>query len=143
MNISSTSASEINSHRPPLAFVDNDLLDEKTNKYIPLLIRAIMANFEVRRILVNQWRSANIMFLDLLTRLWISEEDLTPYRGTDLSGYNGSKAKPLELSVTYGEEPLTWTVKTPFLVFPWNVKLVQKVLVGRIIVIRVCIWGLR
>lgn len=53
------------------------------------------------------------LFDDLLTVLGICKEDLTPYRGTDLSSFNGSKTRPLgytELML------LTRTIKTPFLV---------------------------
>lgn len=117
MNVSSSSIAEIASHRPTLAFEDNDFPDGKANKYIPLLMKDVMANFEVRRILVDQGSLANITFIDLLKTLGISEEDLS----TDLSGFNGSKNKTLdylELMVTYGEEPLALTVKTPFLVLP-------------------------
>lgn len=61
------------------------------------------------------------MFLNLLAKLGISEEDLTLYRGTDLSEFNGARTTPLgniELSVIYGERPLAWTVETAFLVLP-------------------------
>lgn len=43
---------EVNSRRHPLVFGDNDLLDGNTNKYIPLLIRVVMADFEVKGVLV-------------------------------------------------------------------------------------------
>lgn len=39
-----------------------------------------MVNIELRKILVDQGNLANIMVLGLLTKLGISEEDLTPYR---------------------------------------------------------------
>lgn len=66
---------------------------------------------------------ADILFVDLLETLNILEEDLSPYKGTNLSGFNGSKTKPLgyiELMVTYREEPpgISRTVKTTFLVLP-------------------------
>lgn len=111
---------EVNSNRPPLAFGDEYLLDGKPNKYIPFFVRALMTNFEVRRILVDQGSSIDIIFLVFLTKLGILE-DLTPYRGTYLSGFNGSNNRPLgyiKLLVTFGDDPLTRTVKTPFLVLP-------------------------
>lgn len=91
---------------PPSSFGvwGGDLLDSKPNKYIPVLIGAVMANFEVKRILVDQGSSTDIMFLDFLTMLEIWEEDLTPYRGAHLLRFNDSKTKPvgyLELMVTY------------------------------------------
>lgn len=77
MNVSSSSIAEIASHRPALAFEDHDLLDGKPNKYIPFLIRDVMAYFNVRTILVDQGSSANITFFDLLKTLGISEEDIS------------------------------------------------------------------
>lgn len=71
-----------------LVFTNADWLDRLPNKYIPLLITTVMANFEVCRILVNQGSSADILFADLLENLNITREDLSPYRGTDLSGLN-------------------------------------------------------
>lgn len=62
------------------------------------------------------------MFLSLLTELGLSEEDLTPYQGSNLSGFNGLKTKHLdyiELMVTYDNKPLTRTVKTHFPIFPF------------------------
>lgn len=61
------------------------------------------------------------MFINLLKTLEISEEELTPYKGKIPSEFNNSRTKPLgfiELMVTYSGEPLTRTVKTPFLVLP-------------------------
>lgn len=116
-NIASTSMIKVCSSRPPLTFEDNDLLDGKPNKYIPLIVWAVMENFKVRRILINQGSSADIMFGELFTKLGISIEDLTSYRGLYLSGFNRSKTMPLgyiEVMVTYDNKPLTRAVKTPF-----------------------------
>lgn len=91
-----------------------------------------MANFEVRRIPVDQGNLADIVFVDLLTKFGISEEDLTPYQGTHLSGFNGSKTMPfgyIELMVTIREELLTKTVKTPFLTLPC--KSIYNCIIGR------------
>lgn len=88
MNVASTLKPMEGSSRPPLTFGDQDLLDWKPNKYVPLLISAVMANVEVRRILVDQGSSANI-FEDLLKILHISTNEITPYHGTPLTGLNG------------------------------------------------------
>lgn len=47
-----------------------------------------MANFEVRKILVDQGSSTDIIFVDLMAKLGISKEELTPYRGSDLYSFN-------------------------------------------------------
>lgn len=80
-----------------------------------------MANWEVRRIHVDQGSSTDIMFVDLLKKFRIAEEDLTTYKGIDLSGFNGSRTRPLgfiKMMVTYGDESLSRVVKTKFLFLP-------------------------
>lgn len=109
------------SDRPLLTFSDQDLLDDSPNKYIPLIISAMKVNVHVLRMLVDQGISADIMFEDLLPKVKIFETDLTPYKGTDLSGFNGEKTTPhgyLELKVMYRDEKLSRTAKTQFLVLP-------------------------
>jgi hypothetical protein len=46
----------------PLGFYMEELLCGTPNAHIPLLIRADMANYDVRRILVDTGSSADIMF---------------------------------------------------------------------------------
>lgn len=97
---------------------------------------AVMANFEIKRILVDQGSSEDILFLDLLKTLNILEEDLSPYERMDLSGFNFSKTKPLgylDLMVTYGAEPQgkSRTLKIRFLVLPY--KLVYNCIIGLIV----------
>lgn len=110
------------------------MLERKPNKYVPLLITTVMAN--VRRILVDLGSFADVIFFDLLDVLNISSDDLTPYRGTDHLGFNGSSMTPLvhlELMVTFGEDNtdklLYRTKKIPFLILPCN--LVYHCIIGR------------
>lgn len=102
LNVAPTSARKEGQIRPPLAFGDQDLLDGKPNKYIPLLITAVTAKVEMRRISVDQESSAAIIFVDLLKVLNISTDDLTSYHGMDLTRFNGSTARPLVM-VTSGD----------------------------------------
>lgn len=63
------------------------------------------------------------MFINLLKKLRIAEEDLTTYRGMNLSRFNGSRTRPLgyiELMVTCRDESLSRMVKTRFLVLPYK-----------------------
>lgn len=109
----SSSTTYITSGRTLLIFEDRDLVDGKLNRYIPLVIQADMGNFEVRRILVDQGSSVDIMFADLLIVLGITKDDLIAYRGADLSGFQRSKTMSLgyiELMITYSKEPLTRTI---------------------------------
>ncbi|GAU10283.1 hypothetical protein TSUD_418870, partial [Trifolium subterraneum] len=89
------------------------------NFQIPLLVRAKMANFDVRRILVDQGSSCDIMYSRLFKVLQLTEENLVPYVGSDLQGFNGSTTKPwgyVNLIVTFGENKAMKSVKVKFLV---------------------------
>ncbi|GAU46380.1 hypothetical protein TSUD_280790 [Trifolium subterraneum] len=75
------------------------------NSQIPLLVKADMANFDVRRILVDSGSSCDIMYAQLFRTLQLDESHLTPYLGLDLQGFNGATTKPwgyVDLIVTFG-----------------------------------------
>lgn len=78
LNVASTSTATVASTRPRLDFGDQDLLDGKPNEYIPLLIIAVMENWEVQRILVNQESSTGIINVH-----WFVEETEDHKRGLD------------------------------------------------------------
>ncbi|MCI40048.1 hypothetical protein A2U01_0061280, partial [Trifolium medium] len=78
----------------PLAFYREELPGGSANAQIPLLVRADMANFEVRRILMDPGSSVDIMYAHLFETLQLDEHHLTPYVGSDLQGFNGATTKP-------------------------------------------------
>ncbi|GAU25009.1 hypothetical protein TSUD_154830 [Trifolium subterraneum] len=103
----------------PLAFYREEVPGGSPNFQIPLLVRAKMANFDVRRILVDQGSSYDIMYSGLFKVLHLTEENLAPYAGSDLQGFNGSTTKPwgyVDLIVTFGENKAMKSVKVKFLV---------------------------
>jgi len=51
--------------RPPLAFYDSELPGGASNSAIPLLVRASMANTDVRRVLIDTGASCDIMYTGL------------------------------------------------------------------------------
>lgn len=53
-----------------------------------------MANFDVRRILVDQISSLDIMYTQLYSTLQLDETHLTPYVCSCLQGFKGAVAKP-------------------------------------------------
>lgn len=80
-----------------------------------------MDGVDVRRILVDQGSSVDILFKELLPKLKIAETDLSKHDGTDLVGFNGSRTTPMgyvRLQVTYGEGKSSKKVDTNFLVLP-------------------------
>ncbi|MCI70386.1 hypothetical protein A2U01_0091649, partial [Trifolium medium] len=52
-----------------------------------------MANFEVRRVLVDPGSSVDIMYARTFETLQLNERNLTPYVGSDLQGFNGTTTK--------------------------------------------------
>jgi len=90
--------------RPLLAFYDHELPGGSPNAAAPLLVQARMANFDVRRFLINTEASYDIMYTELFKSLQLTESNLAPY-GTELYGFNVSSTKPwgyVELLVTFG-----------------------------------------
>ncbi|GAU46761.1 hypothetical protein TSUD_92560 [Trifolium subterraneum] len=103
----------------PLVFYREEVPGGSPKFQIPLLVRAKMANFDVRRILVDQGSSCDIMYSGLFKVLQLTEENLVPYVGSDLQGFNGSTTKPwgyVDLIVTFGENKAMKFVKVKFLV---------------------------
>ncbi|GAU34549.1 hypothetical protein TSUD_219330 [Trifolium subterraneum] len=110
---------EVKESSVPLAFYREEVPEGSPNFQIPLLVRAKMANFDVRRILVDQGSSCDIMYSGLFKVLQLTEENLVPYVGSDLQGFNGSTTKPwgyVDLIVTFGENKAMKSVKVKFLV---------------------------
>src|SRR4051812_20048429 len=66
-----------------LSFYKEELPGGAPNATIPLLIRDRMANFDVRRILVDQGNLVDIMYSQLFKTLQLNNNYLTPYVGSD------------------------------------------------------------
>jgi hypothetical protein len=78
-----------------------------------------MANYDVRRILIDTGSSADSIFSQCFTALQLDETCLAPYVGSDLQGFNGATTKPwgyVDLVVTFGEGEAARSVKIQFLV---------------------------
>jgi len=105
--------------RPPLAFYDSELPGGALNSAIPLLVRASMANTDVRRVLIDTKASCDIMYTALFKTLQLTEKNLSPYVGNVLYVFNGSSTQPwgyMELLITFGEKEAKKTIRIPFLV---------------------------
>ncbi|MCI44855.1 hypothetical protein A2U01_0066094, partial [Trifolium medium] len=102
-----------------MAFYKEELPGGSANAQIPLLVRADMANFEVRRVLADPSSSVDIMYAHLFETLQLDEHHLTPYVGSDLKGFNGATTKPwgyVELIVTFGINETAKSITVQFLV---------------------------
>jgi len=105
--------------RPPLAFYDSELPGGAANSAIPLLVRASMANTDVRRVLIDTRASCDIMYTSLFKTVQLTEKNLSPYVGSELYGFNSSYKQPwsyIQLLVTFGEGEAKKTITVPFLV---------------------------
>jgi len=80
--------------RPPLAFYESKLPGGASNSTIPLLVRASMANTDIRRVLIDTGASCDITYIGLFKTIQLTEKNLSPYIGNELYGFNGSSTLP-------------------------------------------------
>ena len=80
--------------RPLMAFYDFELPSGAANSAIPMLVRASMANTDVRRVLVVTGASCDIMYTSLFKTLQLTEKNLSPYVGGELYSFNGLCTQP-------------------------------------------------
>ena len=84
----------------------------------PLVVRAIVANTTVHRVLIDNGSSADIIFASAFDKMGIGREKLDPVN-THLRGFSGEKVLPLgsiQLVLTLGEPPCQATTKAGFLI---------------------------
>ena len=84
----------------------------------PLVVRAVVANKTVHRVLVDNGSSADIIFTSAFDKMGIGREKLDPVN-THLRGFSGEKVLPLgsvQLVLTLGEPPCQATTTTRFLI---------------------------
>ena len=84
----------------------------------PLVIRAVVANKTIHRVLVNNGSSADIIFASAFDRMGIGREKLEPV-STHLRGFSGEKVLPLgsiQLVLTLGDPPCQATMAEKFLI---------------------------
>ena len=82
------------------------------------MIRAIVANTTVHRVLVDNGSSADIIFALAFDKMGIGREKLEPVN-THLRGFSGEKVLPLgsiQLVLTLGEPPYQATTTARFLI---------------------------
>ena len=101
-----------------ITFSDSDLEGCQHPHDDPLVIRAIVANTTVHRVLIDNGSSADIIFASAFDKMGIGKEKLEPVN-THLRGFLGEKVLPLgsiQLVLTLGEPPCQATTTARFLI---------------------------
>ena len=101
-----------------ITFSDSDLEGCQHPHDNPLVIRAIVANKTIHRVLVDNRSSAKIIFTSAFDRMGIGREKLEPV-STHLRGFSGEKVLPLrsiQLVLTLGDPPCQATTAVKFLI---------------------------
>ena len=84
----------------------------------PLVIRAVVANKTIHRVLVDNGSSTDIIFASAFDKMGIRREKLEPV-STHLQGFSGEKVLPLgliQLVLTLGDPPCQKTTTVKFLI---------------------------
>ena len=101
-----------------ITFSDSDLEGFQHPHDDPLVIRAVVANKTVHRVLVDNSSSVDIIFTSTFDKMGIGRERLEPV-STHLRGFSREKVLPLssiQLVLTLGDPPCQATTTTRFLV---------------------------
>ena len=101
-----------------ITFSDSDMEGCQHPHDDPLVIRAIVANTTVQRVLVDNGSPADIIFASAFDKMGIGREKLEPVN-THLCGFSGEKVLPvgsIQLVLTLGEPPCQATMTARFLI---------------------------
>ena len=101
-----------------ITFSDSDLDGCQHPHDDPLVVRAIVANTTVHRVLIDNGSSADIIFASAFDKMGIGREKLDPV-STHLRGFSGEKVLPLgsiQLVLTLGEPPCQAMTTARFLI---------------------------
>ena len=101
-----------------ITFSDSDLEGCQHPHGDPLVVRVVVANKTVHRVLVDNRSSADIIFASAFDKMGIGRERLEPIN-THLQGFSGEKVLPLgsiQLVLTLGDPPCQATTTSRFLI---------------------------
>ncbi|GFS42455.1 hypothetical protein Acr_00g0079950 [Actinidia rufa] len=120
----------------PITFSNDDLRGLHLPHDDALVVSAVIANFNVQRILIDNGSSAYILFISAFERMKIGLDKLHPFH-TPLIGFGGNTTHPLgwiNLPITLGTEPHQTTIWQDFIVVdcpsPYNAILGRPTLGG-------------
>ena len=114
-----------------ITFSDSDMEGCQHPHDDPLVVRVVVANKIVHRVLVDNGSSADIIFTSALDKIGIGREKLEPVNA-HLRGFSGERVLPLgsiQLVLTLGDPSCKATTTVRFLVV--NAPLAYSILLGR------------
>ena len=101
-----------------VTFSDSDMEDFQHPHDDPLVIKVVVADKTIHRVLIDNGSSTDIIFTSAFSKMDIGREKLEPVKAY-LLGFSGEKVLPLgsvQLVLTLGDPPCQATTKTNFLI---------------------------
>jgi len=103
---------------PPITFSDSDFQGTDPNQDDPMVITIEVENFAVKKVLVDQGSSVDILYWKTFNKLQIPLVDLTPHN-EPIYGFSGERVPTkgyIDLHTTFGEGRQTKTIPIRYLV---------------------------
>ena len=91
----------------PIIFTDEELVDVDSEEADPMVITAGIGRYNVKRILVDQGSSTDILFWGVFESMNLNRDQLSPFN-EHLIGFSGAQVPVegmIELNLTLGEDP--------------------------------------
>ena len=101
-----------------ITFLDSGMQGCQHPHEYPLVIRVVVANKTIHRVLVDNGSSTGIIFASAFNKMGIGREKLEPIN-TYLRGFSGERVLPLgsmQLVLTLGDPPCQATITVRFLI---------------------------
>jgi len=116
---------------PPITFTDEDFKGIDPTQDDPMVISVDIDNFTIKKTLVDQGSSVDILYWKTFKAMRIPEEEMMPYND-HVVGFSGKRVGTkgyIELYTTFGLEGASKTLKIRYLVIDANTS--YNILIGR------------
>ena len=103
---------------PAICFMDKDPKRVDPHPNDPMVISVVITNFLEKKVLVDQGRLADLLYLSTLRRMGISERKLGPFN-KNLIGFSGKQVGVkgyIDLPTSFGTTPLVRAITIRYLV---------------------------
>jgi len=103
---------------PPMFFTDEDFQEIDPESDDPMVITVEIAEYVVRKTLVDQGSSVDILFWENFCRLHLKEEDMVPFQ-EQIIGFSGERVNTkgyIDLLTTFGRRNAKKMIKIGYLV---------------------------